>query len=109
MNTHHITTRSTIRLSTLATGVVLLFAGATACGSEDGSLQVTSSGWQRPSSTALIEKSVRLAAEERIRLDHEAARTHRFGDDRRTERHRSGRPEPRSGSFRPGYEKAGRY
>jgi hypothetical protein len=109
MNTHHVTTRSTIRFSTLATGLVLLFAGVTACGSEDGSQLVASSTRQAPSSTALIEKSVRLAAEERIRLDHEAARTHRFGDDRRTERHRSGRPEPRNMSFRPGYEKAGRY
>ena len=72
-------------------------------------MPVTSSGWQGPSSIALTEESVRLAAEERIRLDHEAARTHRFGDDRRTERHRSGRPQPRSVSFRPGYEKAGRY
>jgi hypothetical protein len=90
MNTHHITTRSTIRFSTLATGLVLLFAGATACGSEDGTLHGTSSSWQAPSSVALIEESVRLAAEERVRLDHETARTHRFGDDRRTERHRSG-------------------
>ncbi len=105
MNTHHLTT-GTLRFSALATGLVLLIAGATACGSEDGTRTGTSSSWQGPSSIALIEESVRLAAEERVRLDHEAARTHRFADDRRTERHRSGRPGPRRASHSPGFDKA---
>jgi len=103
MNTQHVTTGTAIRWSALATGLALLFAGATACGSEDGTLRAASSSWQGPSSTALIEESKRSAAEERVRLDHEAARAHRFGDDQRTERHRPHRH--RTASYRPGFDK----
>jgi hypothetical protein len=103
MNANLTTTRATIRTTALAAFLLALFAGATACGTEDGATPAKTGN--RPASLSsidLIEKAKanqkgylqQLKAERR----HAARPTPGFGDDRRQQQ--------TPAKHAPGYNKA---
>ena len=88
MNTNHITRRSTIRSASLAACLTLLFAGATACGTEDGTTPAKTGN--RPASLSSIDLIEKAKANQKWYLQQLSAErpnatrpTPGFGDDRR--------------------------
>jgi hypothetical protein len=118
MNTNHITTRSTIRSASLAACLALLFAGATACGTEGGkasakphaasiaqldSAKANQSEYlQRLNAAAEAARQARAERADAARWAHghtgDPTKAKGFGDDRRQQE------TPRSHA--PGYNKA---
>jgi hypothetical protein len=103
MNTNHITTRSTIRSASLAACLALLFAGATACGTEGAATQAKTSN--RPASLSSIDLIEKARANQKWYLQQLKAERPKaarpapgFGDDRR--------PQQTAPSHSPGYNKA---
>jgi hypothetical protein len=118
MNTNLITARSTIRATAFAACLGLLFAGATACGTEHAATPAKTGN--RPASLSSIDLIEKAKANQQSRLQqlkaqgsHPSRPSAGFGDDRRSH------PSPSSAGFgddrrqqqaqtahAPGYNKA---